>query len=75
MKPAIPGYWQKIARCYYDHYIFQINGEPVAAHPERHASWARNEATATERLRHWLRFRRGLLQMRYRYARAHGLIP
>ena len=75
MKPAIPGYWQKIARCYYDHYIFQINGEPVAAHPERHAAWARSEAAAKQRLRHWLRFRRALLQMRYRYVRAHGLIP
>jgi hypothetical protein len=35
---SVPGYWRKIARCYYDHYIFQMNGHPVSASPERHAT-------------------------------------
>jgi hypothetical protein len=30
LQPEIPAYWQKIAWCYYDHYIFQLNGHPCS---------------------------------------------
>src|SRR5262245_5006327 len=45
LRPEIPGYWQQIARCYYDHYIFQSNGHPVSAYPEQHAHWVRQETS------------------------------
>jgi hypothetical protein len=75
LTPPIPPYWQKIARCYYDHYIFQVNGEPVPVHSEQHAKWLREEASLTQRLRQWLRFQRGLLRMRCHSLRARGLVP
>jgi hypothetical protein len=75
LQPDIPGYWQQIARCYYDHYIFQINGQPVPSYPERHAAWARQEASPGLRLRHWARFVRGRLQMIWRRQMAPGIVP
>ena len=75
LKPEIPGYWRRIAKCYYDHYVFQVNGHPVSAHPERHASWATHEATPTQRLRQWYRFTRGQIQMTWRRRRANGVVP
>jgi hypothetical protein len=75
LQPDIPAYWQKIARCYYDHYIFQTNGHPVSAHPERHARWASQEAFLGQRLRQWYRFTRGMTQMKWRRRRAQGIVP
>jgi hypothetical protein len=75
LQPDIPAYWQKIARCYYDHYIFQLNGHPVSAHPERHARWASDEALLSQRLRQWYRFTRGVTQMKWRCRRAQGIVP
>lgn len=73
--PEIPAYWQRIARCYYDHYIFQVNGHPVSTHPERHASWAKQEGTLKQRLRQRYRFTRGVMQMAWRRRRASGIVP
>ena len=75
LQPDIPGYWQKIARCYYDHYVFQINGHPVAAYPERHATWARQEASLKPRFRHWARFIRGRARMIWRRRMVTGIVP
>jgi len=75
LQPDIPGYWRKIARCYYDHYIFQVNGHPVSAHPERHLAWARQEGVPKQRLRQWFRFTRGIAQMTWRRRRASGIVP
>jgi hypothetical protein len=75
LRPDIPGYWQKIARCYYDHYVFQTNGHPVSAHPEHHAAWMQREASWSRRIRLWLRFNRDLLQMKWRCRTATGIVP
>jgi hypothetical protein len=75
LQPEIPGYWQSIARTYYDHYIFQLNGQPVSAYPERHTRWATQEAPVKQRLRQWYRFTRGVLQMAWRRRRANGIVP
>jgi hypothetical protein len=75
LKPNIPVYWRQIARTYYDHYIFQINGHPVPTFPERHAAWARQEAAITQRCRLWLRFNRDLFQMTWRRRTASGIVP
>lgn len=75
LRPDIPGYWRQIARTYYDHYIFQINGHPVSTYPERHAAWARQEASLKQRCRLWLRFNRDLVQMAWRQKRASGIVP
>jgi hypothetical protein len=75
LQPDIPDYWRRIARCYYDHYIFQINGPPVAAYPERHAAWVRQERSLELRFRHWFRFHRGRLQMMWRRHMAPGIVP
>jgi hypothetical protein len=75
LQPEIPGYWQKAARCYYDHYIFQVNGHPVSTYPEQQANWLRQEATLKERCRKWLRFYRDLVQMMCRRKMASGIVP
>jgi hypothetical protein len=75
LRPEIPDYWRRIARCYYDHYIFQMNGPPVPAYPERHTAWARQEASLELRFRHWVRFNRGRLQMIWRRQMAPGIVP
>jgi hypothetical protein len=75
LQPDIPRYWQKIARCYYDHYIFELNGHPVSAYPEQHSIWARREASIGQRFRHWFRFHRGVLQMMWQRIRARGIVP
>jgi hypothetical protein len=75
LKPNIPVYWRQIARTYYDHYIFQINGHPVPTFPERHAAWARQEAAIAQRCRLWLRFNRDLFQMTWRRRTASGIVP
>jgi hypothetical protein len=75
LQPEIPGYWQKIARCYYDHYIFQLNGHPVPTYPEQHTNWVRVETSLKERCRKWLRFNRDLLQMMWRRKLAKGVVP
>jgi hypothetical protein len=75
LQPDIPGYWQRIAKCYYDHYIFQLNGHPVSTYPERHANWVKAETSLKQRFRSWLRFNRDLLQMRWRRKRAEGIVP
>jgi hypothetical protein len=75
LRPEIPGYWQKIARCYYDHYIFQLNGHPVPTYPEQHTNWVRQETSLRQRCRVWLRFNRNLFQMMWRRQRARGIVP
>jgi hypothetical protein len=75
LQPEIPAYWQSIARCYYDHYIFQLNGHPVSTYPEQHMIWARQEASLRQRFRQWFRFNRGLIQMMWRRMRARGIVP
>jgi Cupin-like domain len=75
LRPEIPEYWQRAARCYYDHYIFQLNGHPVSTYPEQHANWLRQEATLKERCRKWLRFYRDLVQMMCRRKMARGIVP
>jgi len=75
LQPKIPRYWQTIAKCYYDHYIFQLNGHPVSAYPDRHTSWARHEAALGQRFRQWFRFTRGVIQMMWRRRRARGIVP
>jgi hypothetical protein len=75
LHPDIPGYWQRIARCYYDHYIFQLNGHPVSAYPERHAMWASREASPKQRFRQWFKFTRGVIQMTWRRRQARGIVP
>jgi hypothetical protein len=75
LRPEIPGYWQKIARCYYDHYIFQLNGHPVSTYPEHHTNWVRRETSPRERCRKWLRFNRDLFQMMWRRKMASGVVP
>jgi hypothetical protein len=75
LRPEIPGYWQNIARCYYDHYVFQLNGHPVSAYPEQHTNWVRQETSLRERCRKWLRFNRDLFQMMWRRKRARGIVP
>jgi hypothetical protein len=75
LQPEVPRYWQNIARCYYDHYIFQLNGHPVSAYPEWHVIWARHEASLRQRFRQWFRFTRGVIQMRWRRMRARGIVP
>ena len=75
LRPEIPGYWQQIARCYYDHYIFQVNGHPVSAHPELHNTWMTQEASLRRRFRLWLRFNRDMLQMAWRCRTATGIVP
>jgi hypothetical protein len=75
LQPEIPTYWQKIARCYYDHYIFQMNGDPVSAYPEQQANWIRQESSFTERCRKWLRFYRDLFQIMWRRKMATGIVP
>jgi hypothetical protein len=73
--PNIPGYWQQIARCYYDHYVFQLNGHPVSTYPERHTNWVRQETSLPQRFRQWFRFNRSLLRMRWQRKRATGIVP
>jgi hypothetical protein len=75
LRSDIPGYWQQITRTYYDHYIFQLNGHPVPTYPERHAAWARQEASMKQRCRLWLRFNRDLFQMAWRQKTASGIVP
>ena len=75
LRPEIPSYWQRIARTYYDHYIFQVNGHPVSAHPEFLSAWMTQEASLSRRLRLWLRFNRDMLQMAWRYRMASGIVP
>lgn len=75
LQPDIPGYWQSIAKTYYDHYVFQLNGHPVSAYPERHTAWARQEAALKQRLRQWFRFTRGVSQMTWRRRRTSGIVP
>ena len=75
LRPDIPGYWQSIAKTYYDHYIFQLNGHPVSAYPERHTVWARQEGALKQRLRQWFRFTRGVSQMTWRRRRTTGIVP
>ena len=75
LRPEVPGYWRSIARCYYDHYIFQTNGHPVAAYPEWHATWAKQEGALKQRLRQRYRFMRGVLQMKWWRMRANGIVP
>lgn len=75
LRPDIPEYWQKAASCYYDHYIFQLNGHPVSSYPEQHSNWVRQEATLKERCRKWLRFYRDLFQMMWRRKVATGIVP
>lgn len=75
LQPDIPGYWQSIAKTYYDHYIFQLNGHPVSAYPERHTVWARQEAALKQRLRQWFRFTRNVSQMTWRRRRTSGIVP
>jgi Cupin-like domain len=75
LKPNIPGYWQQIARCYYDHYVFQLNGHPVSTYPERHTRWVRQEKSPSQQFRQWFRFNRSLLRMRWQRKRATGIVP
>jgi len=75
LRPDIPDYWQKIARCYYDHYVFQSNGHPVSTYPERHANWVRQQTSLTQRGRRWLRFNRDMLRMMWLRRRATGIVP
>jgi Cupin-like domain len=75
LRPDIPEYWQKVARCYYDHYIFQLNGHPVSTYPDQHINWIGQEATLKERCRKWLRFYRDLVQMMWRRKMARGIVP
>ena len=75
LRPDIPAYWQSIAKTYYDHYIFQLNGHPVSAYPERHTVWARQEGALKQRLRQWFRFTRGVSQMTWRRRRTTGIVP
>jgi len=75
LRPEIPSYWQKIATCYYDHYIFQLNGHPVSTYPEQQTNWVRHEASVRQRCRQWLRFNRDLFQMMWRRKRATGIVP
>ena len=75
LQPDIPRYWRDIAKCYYDHYIFQLNGPPVSAHPERHLTWAKEEGLLKQRLRQWYRFNRGVAQMTWRRRRSQGIVP
>ena len=75
LQSDIPGYWQSIAKTYYDHYIFQLNGHPVSAYPERHAGWASQEAALKQRFRQWFRFVRNVTQMKWRRRRASGIVP
>jgi hypothetical protein len=75
LRPQIPDYWQKIARCYYDHYIFQLNGHPVSTYPEEYTNWIRQETSLRERCRKWLRFNRDLFKMMWRRKRATGIVP
>jgi hypothetical protein len=71
----VPGYWQRIAKCYYDHYIFQLHGHPVSSHPELLTAWVRNETSLMRRGRQWLRFNRDLFRMMWRYKTAQGIVP
>lgn len=71
----IPGYWQRIAKCYYDHYIFQLHGHPVSTYPELHARWLTQESSLGQRSRQWLRFNRDLFRMMWRYKTARGIVP
>ena len=73
--PEIPEYWRKAARCYYDHYIFKLNGHPVSTYPEQLTKWVRQEASLKERCRKALRFNRDLLQMMWRRKMARGIVP
>jgi len=73
--PDIPGYWQRIARSYYDHYVFQLNGHPVSTYPERHTNWVRQERSLPQRFRQWYRFNRSLWCMRWQRKRARGIVP
>jgi hypothetical protein len=75
LQPDIPTYWQKIARCYYDHYVFRKNGHPVASYPEHHTAWIRKEGLLVERGRKWLRFYRDLLRMMWRRRVVTGIVP
>jgi hypothetical protein len=75
LRPEIPDYWRKIAKCYYDHYIFALNGHPVPSYPERHTNWVRQESSLKQRCRLWLRFNRDLLRMMWLRKRASGIVP
>jgi hypothetical protein len=75
LQPDIPGYWQKIAKCYYDHYIFQLNGDPVPTYPERNMIWVKQETLLRQRFRQWFRFNRGVIQMMWHRRRAVGIVP
>jgi hypothetical protein len=75
LTPEIPAYWQRIARCYYDHYVFRVNGEPVPTYPERHVSWVRRQCSLEQRCRLWLRFNRDLARMAWLRKRATGVVP
>ena len=75
LQPDIPRYWRDIAKCYYDHYVFQLNGHPVSAHPARQVAWAMYAALLTQRLRQWYRFTRGVTQMTWRRRRSPGIVP
>jgi hypothetical protein len=75
LRPEIPGYWRKIAQCYYDHYIFELNGHPVPSYPERHTNWVRQESSLRQRCRKWLRFNRDLVRVMWLRKRASGIVP
>jgi hypothetical protein len=75
LRPDIPGYWQRIAKTYYDYYIFQTSGQPVPNYPERHVRWAEAESSLLQRARQWYRFRRGLVRMGFQRKRATGVVP
>lgn len=71
----IPGYWQQIAKCYYDHYIFQLNGHPVSTHPELLTAWVTQETSLRRRGRQWLRFNRDLFRMMWLSKTERGIVP
>jgi hypothetical protein len=75
LQPGIPLYWRRISRCYYDHYVFQLNGHPVPSHPELYDAWLRQQSSISRRQRDWLRFNRDLLRMTWRRRTAKGIVP
>jgi hypothetical protein len=75
LAPEIPGYWHGVARAFYDHYVFQVNGEPVPTYPERHTDWLKQQMSLPVRLRLWLRFNRDQLRMNWLRRKAAGIVP
>lgn len=75
LRADVPEYWQEVARCFYDHYVFQLNGPPVPTYPERHEAWLRQQSTLKTRARNWLRFNRDLMRVGWQRRRATGVVP